>query len=90
MVRFYTSLETWDLDNEGNITDLEGKVIISNSQISENFLNEVKAYLGSYAGIKLSIDEDGNLIDQVGNILLKAGDFEQKDGFFFTTTMEIS
>ena len=74
---------TWDLDNQGNIIDLEGKVIISISQISENFLSEVKTYLGSYAGKKLSIDEEGNLIDQVGNILLKAGEFEQNDGFFY-------
>ncbi|MDA9774399.1 OmpA family protein, partial [Saprospiraceae bacterium] len=51
--------------------------------IPTSFLQILKGYLGQYAGVKLSLDDAGNLVDGTGKIVHKKGEFTEKGGFYY-------
>lgn len=71
------------LDASGNLVDKTGKVLVDAANIPSSLLDRIKAFLGKYSSTKLSVDEAGNLVDASGKVIYKAGDFTQKDGFYY-------
>lgn len=72
------------LDANGNlINPSTGNIIIEKAKISTSFLDRLKKMLGKYAGVKLSTDANGNLVDNTGKIIYKKGEFEVKNGYYY-------
>lgn len=70
------------LDAKGNLVDKMGKMIIPVTKLPTTLVGKLKSHLGKYAGVKLEMDDAGNLVDGTGKIVVKKGDYETKDGFY--------
>lgn len=74
---------SYALDSNGNLIGNAGNILVKAAAIPATFLEMIKGYLGKYAGVKLSLDDNGNLIDGTGKIVYKNGEFTQKNGFYY-------
>jgi len=73
----------YSLDGSGNLVDKAGRVLVEASSIPGTLLSKLKSFLGKYSGIKLTENENGDLVDADGKVIIKKGDYEKKNGFYY-------
>lgn len=71
------------LDANGNLVSNDGRIIIPAAMLPSALRTNLKSYLGKYAGVKLKVDDNGNLVDGAGKVIYKKGDYVKKNGFYY-------
>lgn len=71
------------LDAAGNLIDVNGRVLVPVASIPSAWKTQLNSSLGKYAGVKLTMNDNGDLVDGKGKIILKKGEFTEKDGFYY-------